>query len=88
MTEVVNLFPGAPKEQPKNREALAATLDDLSKCLAEQKDKMRAAAFVIFTDDDDVKVSYGGEFSSHELIGILETIKMELMLRGYMEAPR
>lgn len=58
--------------------------DNLRKHLEESPENLRSLLYITVDDTGNATVGYGGEFAATDIIGIIETIKLELALRSLL----
>lgn len=81
-------FPRGAKvddEQKPSKEATTVRAN-LEEALVSTGEDLRSLLYVIKDKNGQTVVGYGGEFSTTDIVGILETIKIELTIRAMMAA--
>ena len=75
----------APDTSKPSEEALHIR-EGLTKSLEQHGDNIRSLLYIIIDGDGNATVGYGGEFAAIDIVGILETIKIELTVRAMLTA--
>ena len=88
MADNIFKFPKGTEDLTARDEELQKTINGLLGNITENKENIRSLLYVTMYKDGTAHVAYGGEFATSDIVGILETIKMELVLRTIITTER